>query len=454
MALSRRHFLRLSVAGSVGAASFGRGFWRALYAAPAIVGVGPYGSIADREPDQNGVILPESFTSKIIGRAGEEVPGSQVAWHPHPDGGCTFPSRGGGWVYVSNSEIDPDGSVTCLRFDAAGEVVGAERLLEGTRLNCAGGPTPWGTWLSCEEFDTFHLGGSSAGRVWECDPTGRQEARVLPAMGAFAHEAAAVDAENGCVYLSEDQPDGRFYRFRPNSWPNLSGGVLEVASEVSSGRVTWLPVPDPEVRDGTPTRHQVEISSVYEGGEGLWIDDGVVFLTTKYDNKVRAFDTYTQRMEVIYDASRYPDAPLQGVDNVTVSESGDAFIAEDGGNMELVMITREREIAPFLRVVGAESSELAGPAFSPDGGHLVVSSLRGGPERKGVTYLITGPFRQGSGGRAGAARDAIRTAEGGGFSLPEYAALGTGALVAVGGAAALLRRRGAALTVDGEGPPL
>ena len=104
-------------------------------------------------------------------------------------------------------------------------------------MNCAGGPTPWGAWLSCEEIE--------GGLVWECDPSGRDRAEARPALGAFPHEAVAVDPDGERLYLTEDRPDGRFYRFTPDAYPDLSAGLLEVAEEAADGAVTWREVPDP-----------------------------------------------------------------------------------------------------------------------------------------------------------------------------------------------------------------
>lgn len=358
-------------------------FWRAAYGEPAVPGPGPYGSLDGLAADANGVVLAEGFTSRIVATSGEPVPGSDYTWHVFPDGGACFDHPDGGWVYASNSEVpDGGGGVGALVFDSDAKVVDAYRLLSETSRNCAGGPTPWGTWLTGEEVDE--------GLIWECNPLKADSGQPRPALGVFTHEAAAVDQDGKALYLTEDKPDGRLYRFVPDDYPDLSKGELSVAI-VADGKVTWEPVADP-LATTRPTRLQGK-GTVFNGGEGIWCEDGVAFFTTKGDDRVWALDLGDSTLEVIYDAAAIPDAPLTGVDNVTRSASGDLYVCEDGGNMELVIISREREVGPFCRFLDQGGSELAGVAFSPDGSRLYVSSQRGG-SGSGLTYEITGPFRE------------------------------------------------------------
>ena len=103
------------------------------------------------------------------------------------------------------------------------EIIDAFPILEGSHSNCAGGPTPWGTWLSCEEGFFPPLWG----KVWECDPTGQNAAISRDALGYFAHEAVAVDPVDEKLYLTQDKNNGLLYRFTPDSYPDLSSGLLE-----------------------------------------------------------------------------------------------------------------------------------------------------------------------------------------------------------------------------------
>ncbi|MFF5175066.1 alkaline phosphatase PhoX [Micromonospora sp. NPDC000089] len=383
--MDRRTVLRATVAG--GAAAFAGSLWSgAALAAPAQPGTGPYGPLG--AADANGIQLPAGFTSRVIARSRQAVAGTSYGWHDAPDGGACF-AAGTGWIYVSNSEITPGGGASAVRFNADGSIASAYRILSGTNQNCAGGATPWGTWLSCEEV--------SRGYVYETYPTGGTAVR-RPALGRFKHEAAAADPDRKVIYLTEDETSGCFYRFRPTVWGDLSAGTLEVlvAGTATSGPVSWARVPDV---DGSPTytRQQVSGAKKFNGGEGAWYANGTCWFTTKGDNRVWAYDAVNQRIDLAYDDSLVVGgaAPLTGVDNITGSRYGDLFVAEDGGNMEINMITPDEIVTPFLRITGQSASEITGPAFSPDGSRLYFSSQRGtsGSSSGGITYEVRGPFR-------------------------------------------------------------
>jgi len=219
--LTRRHVLtagaQVAGAAALSSALGGASLLAAGTANAAPLQIGPL-----QAPDGNGIRLPTGFTSRVV--AISLMPVAGYSWHIFPDGGATFGQADGGWIYVSNSETSRSrgGGASALRFAANGNIVSAYRILRDTNQNCAGGPTPWGTWLSCEEV--------SFGFVHECDPTGANAAVRRRALGAFKHEAVAVDPVNRHLYLTDDEPDGRWYRFRPTAYPNLDSGILEVAA--------------------------------------------------------------------------------------------------------------------------------------------------------------------------------------------------------------------------------
>jgi secreted PhoX family phosphatase len=385
--MERRTFLRTAAIGS-GALAFSGSLWQNAFAAPAQNAAGPYGPL--QAADANGIQLPAGFTSQVVARSSQTVPGTSYTWHQAPDGGACF-ADGSGWIYVSNAEVSSGsgGGASMLRFNSSGGVTGAARILSGTNRNCAGGKTPWNTWLSCEE--------TSTGRVWETFPFGGTAA-VRPAMGRFTHEAAACDPVRRVIYLTEDEGDGCLYRFVPTTWGNLSAGTLQVltAGSGTSGSFGWATVPDP---DGSPTATRNQVSGVkrFNGGEGCHYAADTVWFTTKGDNRVWQLNLTNNTFELAYDDNLVNPgpAPLAGVDNITGAASGDLYVAEDGGNMEICIITPDDKISVFLRINGQSSSEICGPAFNPAGNRLYFSSQRGtsGSSAGGITYCVTGPFR-------------------------------------------------------------
>jgi hypothetical protein len=429
----------------------------------------PYGPLAD-QPDENGLQLPEGFTSRIVAIAGEPVGDTGFVWPAFPDGAACFATDDGGWIHTVNSEVTavfaPDaGGVAAVRYDAEGAIVDAYPVLEASTSNCAGGPTPWGTWMSCEEpLD-------EKGRLWECDPSGEAEAVAHEAMGIWRREAAAVDPEGETVYMTEDDPEGLLYRYTPTAYPDLAEGLLEAALIDDDGNVTWAEVPDPSATEG-PTRGQVPDARRFDGGEGIWYHDGWIYFTTKGDHSVHAIEVDAQRYELIWkgdpDGKGVEGAVLSHVDNITVDDqTGDLFVAEDGANMEVVIITADGAVAPFARIPeGHDGSEVTGPCFNPDRTRLYFSSQRG-PSPKGlneiipgatqdakvggVTYEVTGPFRTVAGEQSESPTTTLAAAaEGGsasgdedeGSNLPLIVGGAAVVAAAAGGVIALRNRRG------------
>jgi secreted PhoX family phosphatase len=383
----RREAIGVGV-GAVVTAALGAAFWEDVFGgsesspaprAPA----GGYGEL--RPPDEHGIRLPEKFRVRRVALGDELVPASDYRWHRASDGAAVFPTDDRGWILVSNSE-ELRGGAGAMRFGPGGEIRDAYRILDGTTTNCAGGPTPWGTWLSCEEF--------GEGRVWECDPAGEKKAKVHDAMGVFKHEAAAVDPRGRRVYLTEDITDGALYRFTPRRWPDLSEGALELAKVDRAGAVEWVRVPDPRARR-EQTRRQVPGYTEFARAEGIWFDSGTVYVATTGDSRVHAYDTKTERVTVIYDGLAKKDAPLLRVDNITASKSGELFVCEDIATEEIDIgvITRSRKVSKFLSATGPmhAGSELTGVTFDPSGRRLYFASQRAEGNR-GAVYEVSGPF--------------------------------------------------------------
>ena len=333
--------------------------------------------------DNFNIAIPEGCKLRLVAQSSRPVLSSaSYRWHPAPDGGACFTTADKGWIYVSNSEIaNKGGGAGAIRFDASGDIIDAYPLLSGTSRNCAGGKTPWQSWLSCEE-------NGDLGLVYECDPAGRQKAQVRPLLGSFNHEAVAIDPVSSVCYMTEDVRDGCLYRFIPETKHDLSKGKLEVAV-IDRHVLSWMPVNDPSAQQ-TPTRYQVKNAARFKGGEGIVYFERQVFFTTKIDNVVWCYHLDTHVLTKVYDAADFASPVLTGVDNIEVSSSGELFIAEDGGNMQIVALDQAYQPTVLLQVYGQDKSEITGPAFSPDGSRLYFSSQRGktGSSEDGLTYEL------------------------------------------------------------------
>lgn len=362
--------------------------------------------------------LPNGNVRLIRNHENRDGPGHASVKGP---AGTAYDERGGGGT--TSIEVR-------VRADGTPEVVRDFVSLNGTIVNCAGGPTPWGSWLSCEESVEGRAHGwtKEHGYVFEVPAAAGGPVRPEPlrAMGRFVHEAVAVDPGTGIVYETEDRLIAGFYRFIPEEPGRLARGGrlqmlavegqpnLDTADGMTVGAwmpATWVDIDDPDPPGASGDAAAVFAQGFGRGGarfarlEGCWWGDRSVYFHSTKGGEAgvgqvwRYRPTAPDRGElVLVFESPSPDV-LDSPDNVTVSPRGGVVICEDGdGVMHLRGLTREGTIFDLARNV-LNTTEFAGACFSPDGRILFVnimgSTTDAGAE-EGCTLAIRGPWERGA----------------------------------------------------------
>jgi uncharacterized protein len=453
MPLSRRDFLvRTGAAGlTVGLA----GSMDALFTSlPAAGARGPRSGYGPLVRDPRGILdLPRGFHYRILSREGRPMQSGQGPAPSRFDGMGSFRRRSRTHL-VRNHECSPGaphrvptagldttydptahGGTTNLVLDdlrTEQEYVS----LGGTAINCSGGITPWGTWLTCEETeDRAGDNGYSKdhGWVFEVDPYDNRrnaDPQPLEAMGRFMHEAVAVDPATGHLYETEDAfsgaPLGSYYRFVPDrplgGYGSLrAGGTLQALhvpgledlstvreTGTTFGGIEWLDVPDP-LATTEPVRAQDYGKPITRGQklEGAWwgeADHSAYFVSSfavpeegsagSHDGQVWRYDprANTLTLEVIFDGGPQADDTYERPDNMCVSPYGGLMICEDSGG-ENYMVGTTSDGEPFLfarnrqQTAPGETGELAGVSFSPDGEVMYFNVYD-----PGTSFAVTGPW--------------------------------------------------------------
>ena len=470
MSISRRNMLKSGLAVST---AFG-----ALHLLSGCKIAPPFKSPLEIVSDPDGLLdLPRGFTYKILSSTGDPM-SDGLATPGAPDGMGAFTTNNPDIVRViRNHEIDQwhlaqennqystisafgesyklaEGFDLTMAYDEKSPgapypggcsaldvniktlaVVHSELKLAGTATNCAGGITPWGSWLTCEE--TIQKAGKDAnkdhGYVFEVPSaaTGLVKPVALKDMGRFVHEAAAVDDKSGSVYLTEDKrKTACLYRFIPNTPGVLAkGGQLQALvitgspdksllnwsenDHVTIGDkmlVEWVDLDNPESPDGDlADRAHAKGAANFTRLEGIWAGDGEIFFVSTEGGQTKDGQVWRYVPSPYEGSVRESEAPghlslyiepndkniLHSIDNITIAPWGDIFLCEDAyeaDNKEnrIHRVSKDGSISMFAshnKTYMGAISELTGACFSPDGSTLFVNI-----QLPGYTLAIQGPW--------------------------------------------------------------
>ena len=469
MKTSRREFLRNAAAVTAAFSGLSRYSIAKQPGASAAAPPAKYGPLL---PDPSRIFdLPAGFKYKIIGRAGDYMDDG-LRLPGRSDGMGAFAGPDGKTILIRNHELEIDktyegpfglqnelfekvdiskvydpgqksaphiGGTTTVIFDTAKQEVEKQFLsLAGTCRNCAGGVTPWGSWITCEETvdrkgtpdEPKNKNEKDHGYVFEVPATtelGLTTPVALTAMGRFNHEAVAIDPSSGIVYQTEDRHDGLFWRFIPNEPGKLAaGGKLQFLCVTGGGKagkgldtrnwkdskekiaigkplkVEWKDIDQIDApNDDLRKRGYDKGGARFARAEGIWFGEKELYFACTNGGRNQQGQVFRYRpspAEGTPDEKKNPGelelfvepndkAILQSADNLTISPGGDVIICEDGPrNPRLHLITPKGEIS----VIGQNrynDKELAGVCFSPDGTTLFINIYD-----PGITLAVTGPW--------------------------------------------------------------
>ncbi len=406
---------------------------------------GPLQPVKDHTTGLPLLRLPKGFEYLSFGWTGDEMTDGEPTPGAH-DGMAAFRRRDDKIAIVRNHEVgsfsgaftEPHynplagGGTTNLVFNPkTGEFTEAWGSLSGTIRNCAGGATPAGSWLTCEETTVVGPDGTRHGYVFEVPQHKAGDPTPIKGMGRFSHEAVAVHPRTGVVYLTEDDTPSGLYRYLPKRRHELAAGgrlqMMVIETEDGSSYSTyedptgteymtsWVDIPNPDFAPGETRpalQGQALGAAVFTRLEGAWWGNDRIYVVstsggTVGQGQVFEYDPAAERMRVLFAS---PDAAvLNNPDNICVSPRGGIVLCEDGSGVEYLHgLTTDGEIFPFALndVVIPESglpgksvrpgdyrdSEWCGSTFDPRQGDWLFANI----QTPGITFAITGPWQDGS----------------------------------------------------------